>query len=66
MTEEGTFISTNSHFSDSSNGELTFLHPSKPDQCISLKTEEALKVIPALKAYWLHQLSIEITSEMQT
>ena len=63
QNEAGSFIGTNTHFSDSSKGDLTFVHPSKSSNALSMKVEEALKTIPALKAYWLHQLNIEILSE---
>lgn len=31
-----------------------------------LKVDEALKVVPALKHFWLHQLNIEILAEQET
>lgn len=35
-------------------------------QCLKLQTEEALKVIPAFKHYWLHQLQVHIIAERES
>jgi hypothetical protein len=66
QTPEGSFISTNYHFEDSPAGNITLVHPNDPEQGLSIKVEEALKVIPAIKHFWLHQLNIEILAEEET
>lgn len=59
-------ISTNTHFADSSLGKLTLINPNNSSECIILKAEEALKVIPAYKQFWLHQLHIHIIAEKES
>ncbi len=66
QSNDGSFISTNHHFHDSVIGQLTFTHPHRPGYSLQMKTLEALKIIPALKNYWLHQLNIHIFAEKES
>ena len=65
-SENGSFISTNTHFDDAVNGELTFEEPNFENRFLKLRTEEALKLIPAVRHYWLHQLHIHMIAEKES
>lgn len=61
--EEGTFISVNTFFEDSPNGNITLVHPADSNKILSIEVNEAIKVTSHNKNYWLNELSKVIVAE---